>query len=113
VGLVIARPSAEDVPPRGIKEDAMAYAVGSLDGRPIEPGMIVLGADTTLVGEVMSIDANTMVVVRRPLPAITLPLDIVDIVVDDVIMLTVSADAADSLGEMNADLYETSRSALV
>jgi hypothetical protein len=75
--------------------------------------MIVLGADTTLVGEVMSIDANTMVVVRRPLPAITLPLDIVDIVVDDVIMLTVTADAADSLGEMNADLYETPRPALV
>jgi len=61
--------------------------------------MIVLGADTALVGEVLSIGRELMLIVRRPLPSIRLPLDLVQSVVDGVAVLTVSADDADALGE--------------
>jgi hypothetical protein len=65
--------------------------------------MIVLGADTALVGEVLSIGRELMLVVRRPLPAIKLPVDLVQAVVDGVAVLTVSADAADVLGEADEE----------
>ncbi|HEX3245363.1 MAG TPA: hypothetical protein VHX16_08160 [Chloroflexota bacterium] len=65
----------------------------------IESGMIVLGADSALVGEVYSSSPDTMIVARRPLSTIALPINLVDAVVDGVVLLNVPADAADSLGE--------------
>jgi hypothetical protein len=66
--------------------------------------MIVLGADTALVGEVLSIGRELMLIVRRPLPSISLPLNLVAAVVDGVAVLTVSADDADALGEAEGEL---------
>jgi hypothetical protein len=69
----------------------------------VEAGMIVLGADTALVGEVLSIGRELMLILRRPLPSIKLPIDLVQAVVNGVAILTVSADTADALGEADED----------
>jgi hypothetical protein len=66
--------------------------------------MIVLGADTALVGEVLSIGRELMLIVRRPLPSIRLPLALVETIVDGVAVLAVSADDADALGEAEESL---------
>jgi hypothetical protein len=44
-----------------------------------------------------------MLIVRRPLPAIRLPLTLVEAIVDGVAVLTVSADDADALGEADEE----------
>ena len=82
----------------------MSGSVESPAQSEVQAGMIVLGADTALVGEVLSIGRELMLVVRRPLPSISLPLDLVAAVVDGVAVLTVSADDADALGEAEGEL---------
>ena len=77
----------------------MSNSVDSTTQDRVQAGMIVLGADTALVGEILSIGRELMLIVRRPLPAINLPIKLVQAVVDGVAVLTVTADAADALGE--------------
>jgi len=77
----------------------MSSSVQSPAQSEVQAGMIVLGADTALVGEVLSIGRELMLIVRRPLPSIRLPLDLVEAIVDGVAVLTISADDADALGE--------------
>ena len=84
----------------------MVHLVESVYEGRIEPGMVVLGADTALVGEVASSGLEAMVIARRPLPAMTLPLSLVDAVVDGVVVLRIPADAADELGESTAELRD-------
>ena len=54
----------------------MSGSVESPAQSEVQAGMIVLGADTALVGEVLSIGRELMLIVRRPLPSISLPLDL-------------------------------------
>ena len=82
----------------------MSGSVESPAQSEVQAGMIVLGADTALVGEVLSIGRELMLIVRRPLPSISLPLNLVAAVVDGVAVLTVSADDADALGEAEGEL---------
>jgi hypothetical protein len=79
----------------------MSNSIESPTEAQVQAGMIVLGADTALVGEVLSIGRELMLIVRRPLPAIKLPLALIQAVVDGVAVLTVSADTADALGEVD------------
>jgi hypothetical protein len=88
----------------------MSQSIELVYRHQIESGMIVLGADATLVGEVSSSTSETMAVVRRPLPAIALPISLVDTVIDGVILLSVPAEAADSLGETDSELVSSSDS---
>ena len=82
----------------------MSGSVESPAQSEVQAGMIVLGADAALVGEVLSIERELMLIVRRPLASISLPLDLVAAVIDGVAVLTVSADDADALGEPEGEL---------
>jgi hypothetical protein len=106
----MARAEAQDVPHTAAhhhRRDVSTRNRGSMSQSTelfqIESGMIVLGADTALVGEVYSSSPDTLIVVRRPLPTIALPVSLVEAVVDDVVLLSVPADAADSLGETDSE----------
>ena len=91
----------------------MFSSIESLVHYQIKAGMIVLGSDAALVGEVLSRDPECMLVVRRPLPAIRLPLDLVAAVVNGVAVLSLTADAADALGEIADETLDPASPAAV
>lgn len=76
--------------------------------REIEQRMVVIGADATLVGDVLDTRAGMMVVQREPLPRIILPLELVALVGDGVVVLHVPGEFADAAGER---FWEKSRTA--
>jgi hypothetical protein len=65
----------------------------------LEPGMVVLGDDGDVVGQIAQLDADVISVHRTPLPMINLPIGLISRVHDGVVILGVSGQSADLMGD--------------
>lgn len=65
----------------------------------LEPGMVVLGDDGDVVGQIAQLNADAISVHRTPLPMISLPIDLISMVHDGVVILGVSGEFADLMGD--------------
>lgn len=66
--------------------------------RPVLPGACVIGADGKLVGQVRLIRQDDLVLDRTPLPELSVSLDLIESMIDDLIVLSIPADVADGMG---------------
>jgi len=65
---------------------------------PVLPGACVFSADGKLVGQVRVIRQDDVVLDRTPLPDLSVALELIDSVADDLIVLSIPADVADGMG---------------
>ena len=65
----------------------------------LEPGMVVLGDDGDVVGQIARLGADMISVHRTPLPMINLPIDLIQHVDEGVVILTISGESADLMGD--------------
>ena len=75
------------------------YGENGWDSSYLEPGMVVLGDDGDVVGQIERLDSDVISVHRTPLPMINLPIDLIQHVHEGVVILAVSRESADLMGD--------------